>query len=123
MATDFTTLEKALTQLESALRSPPANNLERDGTIQRFEYTFELSWKVAKRVLEESGISATTPKAVIRELGTHGWVPRVETWLDFLKNRNASTHTYIEKTANEVFSAARTFPVECRALIEKMKKQ
>jgi nucleotidyltransferase substrate binding protein (TIGR01987 family) len=123
MATDFTTIEKALGQLESALRSPPANDLERDGAIQRFEYTFELAWKVAKRVLEDSGIIATTPKAVIRELGSHGWINDVEKWLDFLKARNSSVHTYVEKTAIDVFRSAQGFPAECRALVEKLKRQ
>ncbi|MGK5083159.1 nucleotidyltransferase substrate binding protein [Bdellovibrionota bacterium FG-1] len=57
------------------------------------DFTFELCWKVAKRILEDAGITATTPKSVIRELGVHPWVENVEQWLDFLKARNASTHT------------------------------
>jgi nucleotidyltransferase substrate binding protein (TIGR01987 family) len=123
MATDFTVLEKALSSLESAVVSPPKNDLERDGAIQRFEYTFELTWKVAKRVLEDSGITATTPKAIIRELGAQSWIESVETWFDFLKARSASTHIYIEKTAREVFAIAQNFPKHCRALIVRLKKQ
>jgi nucleotidyltransferase substrate binding protein (TIGR01987 family) len=123
VATDFSTLEKALGNLESALQTPPRNDLERDGAIQRFEYTFELAWKVAKRVLEDSGVVATTPKSVIRELGSHGWIPNVEQWLEFLKARNASVHTYVEQTAIDVFRTASLFADKCRALIETLKKQ
>jgi nucleotidyltransferase substrate binding protein (TIGR01987 family) len=121
---DFSTLEKALVTLESALVPSAHTELERDGVIQRFEYCFELSWKVAKRVLEESGVTtATTPKSVIRELGNRGWIKSVEQWFDFLNARNASAHTYVNKTAQEVFLKARQFPNECRALIQELKKQ
>jgi len=42
---DFSSLEKAGASLKQALQRPPNNDLERDGVIQRFEYTFELCWK------------------------------------------------------------------------------
>ncbi|MBP9682513.1 MAG: nucleotidyltransferase substrate binding protein [Bacteriovorax sp.] len=42
---DFTALDDALKTFEDAIKSPPKSELERDGVIQRFEYTFELCWK------------------------------------------------------------------------------
>lgn len=123
MPTDFSLLEKALSQLEAAVKTAPKNDLERDGVIHRFGYTFELTWKVAKQVLENSGVAAASPKAVIRELGSQGIIGSVETWLEFLKARNASTHIYVEKTAQEVFTVAKNYPAECRALIAELKKQ
>lgn len=62
----FEPLENALTSLKSALVPPPKNDRERDGAIQRFGYTFELAWKLAKRVLAKNGIDSASPKAVIR---------------------------------------------------------
>ncbi len=121
--TDFSTLEKALSQLESALQSPPKNDLERDGAIHRFEYTFELTWKVAKQVLAHLGVEAASPKAVIRELGTQGIISDVEAWFKLLKARNASTHTDVETTAQDVFKSAQAYPAYCRTLISELKKQ
>lgn len=42
----FENYKKALSLLEEACKNPPISLLEQDGVIQRFEYTFELAWKV-----------------------------------------------------------------------------
>ena len=52
---DFSSLEKAAASLKQALERPPKNDLERDGVIQRFEYTFELCWKFIRRLLLAMG--------------------------------------------------------------------
>ncbi len=113
-------LRKAFASLDAGLAAPPRSDLERDGVIQRFEYTFELAWKVAARALKAAGVDAQSPKAVIRELGRQGWIAGVETWLEFLEARNQSTHTYQSKTAEQVYAAARAFAPECRALIARL---
>lgn len=41
-----------------------------DATIQRFEFCFELAWKLMKTVLEYEGIEANSPRSCIREGGT-----------------------------------------------------
>lgn len=117
MATDCSALEQALSSLEAALTPAPRNDRERDGAIQRFEYTFELCWKTAKKVLKDIGIESQAPKLVIRELGQQKWINNVEQWLDFLKARNASSHTYNIQTAEWVFAQAKSFAVECRGLL------
>ena len=40
--------EKASIALGAALEIPSPSELERDGTIQRFEFTFEAVWKAAQ---------------------------------------------------------------------------
>ncbi|MEK6704270.1 MAG: HI0074 family nucleotidyltransferase substrate-binding subunit [Bdellovibrionota bacterium] len=119
---DLSTLEKALQTLEDALSSPPKNDLERDGVVQRFEYCFELSWKSAKRIITDQGLTPVSPKAVIRELGRLGWIFDVELWFDFLRARNESTYTYQKLTAEQVFQKAQGFPAECRHLLDELKK-
>jgi nucleotidyltransferase substrate binding protein (TIGR01987 family) len=121
--TNFSALENALQSLKDALNPPPANDRERDGAIQRFEYTFELSWKVAMRVLREAGIESTTPKAVIRDLAKAGWISNPEEWLGFLKARNLTSHAYKELYAREVFDKAQTLPQACESLLVTLKKQ
>lgn len=75
---DFSTFEKALQTLKAALDPPPANDRERDGAIQRFEYTFELSWKISKKVLQKHGISTDTPRGIFRELAQQEWISNPE---------------------------------------------
>ena len=49
-------LKRAVLSLGDALLPPPANKRERDGAIQRFEYTFELAWKIGGKALEILGV-------------------------------------------------------------------
>lgn len=120
---DFSAFEGAVQSLEGALIPPPANERERDGAIQRFEYTFELSWKFGKRVLEQSGIQSPTPRSVIRDLAQAGWISDARLWMKFLEARNATSLTYSAKTAEEVFQATQIFLTECKVLLERLKKE
>lgn len=123
MSIDLSAFKKALLSLEKALECPPKNDLERDGAIQRFEYTFELAWKMAKRVLQEQGIVALSPKNIIRELGQQGWIDDVELWFAFLEARNTSSHTYEQKVAEKVFAAAKAFCREGQRLLHTLQSK
>lgn len=63
--------ERPLSLLEDALSRGPAalNQLEKEATVQRFEYTLELAWKTLKDYLEKSGVVLTsiTPRQVIKD--------------------------------------------------------
>ena len=109
MSVSFEKFDKALSQLKAATSKAPANDLERDGVIQRFEYTIELLWKVSKKVLEENGVTAVAPKDVIRELANIGWINNPEELISFLKMRNETSHSYKEEIAKEVYKASVKF--------------
>ena len=72
------------------------NDLELEGVIQRFEYTFELSWNVLKDRLEYDGvtIAPVTPRQVIREAFQAKLIDECDTWIDMLTDRNLMSHTY-----------------------------
>src|SRR5687768_12428695 len=61
---------RALSLLHAALANGPdvLNDLEKEGVVQRFEYTVELAWKVLKDFLEYSGaqLPSVTPKSVVK---------------------------------------------------------
>ncbi|MBI4924291.1 MAG: nucleotidyltransferase substrate binding protein [Bdellovibrio sp.] len=120
---DFSAIHNALKSLKNAIEPPPLNDRERDGAIQRFEYTFELAWKTAKKVLHLNGIESQSPKTVIRDLLQQGWITDGEMWMAFLDARNESTHTYEEKTAQEVFEKSKAFLPECEKLIQRLVKE
>lgn len=97
-------LGKALNRLEeiSNKKATVENGLI-DATIQRFEFTFELFWKTLKAILEEKGVNATYPKDVLQESYQGGLIDNERLWLELLKNRNLTSHTYNEDLALQVY--------------------
>lgn len=102
----FDNYQKALVRLQRAVElagTRPLTELEQQGLIQGFEFTHELAWNTLKDFLVFRGVSnilgsrdATRAafKADILEDG--------ETWMEMIKSRNLSTHTYREEIANEI---------------------
>ena len=72
------------------------SQLEREGVIQRFEYTFELAWLTLKDKLEYDGVvlSTVTPRNVIREAFQAKLIEDGDAWIDMLTDRNLMSHTY-----------------------------
>jgi len=101
--------KKALNTLDQAMVKPPANDLERDGIIQRFEYCVEISWKSAKKVLKYHEYEADTPRNIVRELAKINWINNPEEWIHFLEARNKTSHLYHEEVATELFQLVPSF--------------
>ena len=97
---------KALSQLETAVelvQQRKLSNLEEQGLIHVFEYTQELAWNVMKDYFEYQGNTTITgSRDAIREAFAAGLVIDGEGWMDTIKSRNKSTHTYNQETADEV---------------------
>lgn len=98
-------LERALNRLGEALAEPLDNPLAIDGTIQRFEFALELTWKALKRLLEREGIEAATPRSTLKQAYAAGWIEDETAWLQMLRDRNATSHIYDEKTARRVYES------------------
>ena len=95
----FEPLNKALSSLERAM-AQPINEFTRDSVIQRFEYTFELSWKLLLKILEaDRPLDDGSVKGILRESGKLGYINSVETWFEFQRARNLTSHTYNEEVA------------------------
>jgi nucleotidyltransferase substrate binding protein (TIGR01987 family) len=76
----------------------------KEGIIQRFEYTHELAWNVMKDFLNYSGIeNVMGPRDAIRSANESGLLQNAEVWMDMIRSRNKTSHTYHEETADEVF--------------------
>ncbi len=99
----FQNYEKAYFLLKDALESKELSeysDLEKEGGIaQRYEYTFELAWKVLKDYLVYSGINLeqVTPRVVIKEAFAAKIIDDGQAWLDMLEYRNLLSHTYDKK--------------------------
>ncbi len=116
-------LEKANRSLRAAMDPPPVNDRERDGAIQRFEYTIELSWRLIRKFLLRSGQNnvGASPKPIIRLASLEGWVDDVESWLELVEARNLTSHSYKDEIAMKVFDKAKTLPKLVDQLLEKLK--
>jgi nucleotidyltransferase substrate binding protein (TIGR01987 family) len=93
----FENYEKALRLLREALDDVGSlSDLEKQGTIQRFEFTVELAWKTMKDYLEFSGVvlSEKSPKSVVKQAFTAKIITDGQLWVDMLDFRNALTHQY-----------------------------
>ena len=114
----FENLRKAFALLDEAAQRPELSRLEKEGLIQRFEYTFELSWKTLKDYLESQGVTATFPRDVLKEAFRAGVIENGEVWLEMLEKRNQLSHTYDEKTFEASVSAVRDrfFPAVARLM-------
>ena len=113
----ITPLIKARDSLELALNAPKTD-LNRDASIQRFEFTFELAWKTMKRILKYKGILINNPRDTIRETAKEGLIDDPKTWFVFLENRNLTSHVYNEKVAEKIYSSLPEFKVALDAFIE-----
>ena len=83
------------------------SDLEKEGLVQRFEYTFELAWKTLKDFLEAKGVELSFPRDVIKEGFSTQIIANGEVWIEMLDNRNLTAHTYEEKIFKEVLQNIR----------------
>ena len=99
----FSNYRKALGQLEKFIDKGNLNELEEQGLIQAFEYTYELAWNVMKDYFEyqaEEGIRGS--RDAIRLSFNRGLISDGKAWMDMIESRIKSSHTYNEDTAEEI---------------------
>jgi len=94
---------RALGTLREVL-AVPKTAITRDAAIQRFEYSFETTWKAAQRHLRDAeGLDPGSPASVIR--ATHA----VGLGLEMVRDRNLTVHTYNERLADEIHSRLQAY--------------
>ena len=99
----FVNFNKAFFQFERFLQKEELNELENQGLIKAFEYTFDLAWKTLQDLLKEKGYTDIRgPKPVIQQSFQDGYIKNGKGWMKMLEGRNLTSHTYNEDTANEI---------------------
>jgi len=95
---------KAVTKLKEALDEDISNSLLYDGVIQRFEFTYELAWKLMRLYLEYEGTATVaSPRAAFKEAFAAGILADGDVWIDMINARNLTVHTYNEQMAKEIY--------------------
>ena len=97
---------KALSQLTKFIQKGNLNELEEQGLIQAFEYTYELAWNVMKDYYEFQGTEKIQgSRDAIRLAFKRGLISDGEGWMKMLESRTRTSHTYDEKVANSIADA------------------
>lgn len=93
----FQNFQNAFMQLDQAVsKVDELSVLEKEGMVQRFEYTFELAWKTLKDFLEDQNVEAKFPREVIKKAFEYEIIENGEIWLEMMEQRNLMAHTYSE---------------------------
>ena len=95
----------ALQRLEESLMEEPTDIII-DGTLHRFEFTFELAWKAIKSYLEYMGVVERTgsPREIIQNGFKQGLITDGEGWIEMMLARNSLSHLYDEKESRKIYN-------------------
>lgn len=131
MKLDFSSLKKAIGSLGRAIdrtRKAPADEELRDAVIQRFEYTYELAWKMMKRQMERESpnpaeLDRLSFKDLLREAAEKGIIADAEAWLVYRDQRDITSHSYDEAQAKSVYETALKFFDDAKAVLAELEKR
>lgn len=98
----FAAYKNAIDRYEEIINSPHEFDGKNDAIIKRFEFTFELSWKMLRIIMLEVGLNFTSPLASFKDAYQNGWIDDEEIWINILKDRNKIVHIYSSEFALEV---------------------
>ena len=117
----FSNYQKALGQLQKFVDKGALSELEEQGLIKAFEYTYELAWSTLKDFLEFRGQSDLFgSRDAIQKAFQLNLIEDGEGWMDMLKSRNRTSHSYNQETAREISNAVTTVYY---ALFQKLNKK
>jgi nucleotidyltransferase substrate binding protein (TIGR01987 family) len=112
-------------RLDEATKLEIHHDIIYDAVIQRFEFTFELSWKLMKMFLEYAGVSEIkSPRATMREAFTYGLIEDGDEWIDMMIERNKTSHIYDEEEAKLIYMKIKNkYNDLLKRLVDKMEKE
>jgi len=100
----FNSYKRALAQLTKFIDQDKLNELEEQGLIQAFEYTHELAWKLLRAFLKYQDPQETIygSKDATRRAFNLDLIKDGDTWMDMIKDRNRTSHTYNRDVARDI---------------------
>lgn len=128
MNLDLSSFQRALDSLDRGLsrsHGTPGDEELRDACIQRFEFTFELAWKMLKRRLmldlpNTTELEGMNYRALIRIGAEQGLIQDVAAWFVYRDKRNITSHTYDPAKAAEVAAVLPDFARHARDLLQRL---
>ncbi|MFZ4084458.1 MAG: HI0074 family nucleotidyltransferase substrate-binding subunit [Vampirovibrionia bacterium] len=138
MSLDLSSFKNAIKQLEDSLEVCQIQSIReidaraekqlRAGAIQAFEFTYELSWKLIKRYLENTEPSPEFDEITFNELIRKGYekgllLSNLEIWKAYRKRRGTTSHTYDENKAIDIYAHIPDFLIEVKYLLKELQKR
>ena len=114
-------LGRALDRVEEAL-ARPEDPIVRDACIQRFEFTFEMAWKAIQHYAALEGVECASPRECFRVGFRLGLLANDPAWLEMVEDRNRTSHTYDEESAQEIYRALPRYASLLRGLLDRMRE-
>ena len=134
--TDYEQFKRALMRLETRyaqwLECPNHSELQdadreaiKESCIQRFEYSFDTTWKHLKKYLEEQGVAnvRSGPKILFRLCAENQLIENIADWFRYTDRRNDTSHEYDEAKADETLSVVSDFIKDAIDLYEAIANQ
>ncbi|HJD65460.1 MAG TPA: nucleotidyltransferase substrate binding protein [Rickettsia endosymbiont of Diachasma alloeum] len=118
---DISNLLKARNKFEE-FRKHLDTEQNKAGSIQAFEFCYELAWKTMKRFCEKAGKSPYTLREIVREAAVAGLISDPTRWFKFIDIRNITVHTYNEKNLELVINNFDNFSNALSELINNLEK-
>jgi len=134
MKLNLSAFENAVGRLQESLDYSHSNMAKQDfklfqqfrnSVIQCYEFTYEISWKMIERWLS---IKLPAPQTklgfndLFREAAQYGLIDSPESWFEYRRARNITSHTYNDRLAQEVYEVAETFLIDVHKLLKKLKE-
>ncbi|WP_425363854.1 HI0074 family nucleotidyltransferase substrate-binding subunit [Candidatus Tisiphia endosymbiont of Hybos culiciformis] len=117
----FSKLSRALISLEDIAFKPQQEDRSNiDASIQRFEFTIELFWKLLRVILESKGVAVQYPKDVLREAFKGHLIEHEQEWLKMLLDRNVTSHTYDEQLADKIYNNIKSYIPILRSTFDRL---
>lgn len=101
----YANFKKTFAKLTEAVANKPEelSELEKEGLIQRFEYTFELAWKTLQDLLRHKGyLDIAGPNPVLKQAFEDSYITNNDGWTNMKKSRELTSHTYNSDLAEEI---------------------
>ena len=120
---DLSKIVKAQATFERFRKSMTDEDITQAGTVQAFEFCYELAWKMMKRFLSTQGIETLSPKDTFRKAALAKIIDNPEVWFDFQEKRNLTAHTYEQENLDTIINILDSFSTELNTVITRIKAQ
>ncbi|MCC6541970.1 MAG: nucleotidyltransferase substrate binding protein [Flavobacteriales bacterium] len=122
---DLSPLRRSLAALRKVTRMDLGDEVVRDAAIKRFEFTYELAWKMMKRHLEwggESGLTTMPRRELFRLAARYSLIEDPQRWFEYHEGRNLASLTYDEANARKVVALLKGFVKDTAYLLNALKE-
>jgi nucleotidyltransferase substrate binding protein (TIGR01987 family) len=122
---DLGPLRRSLTALRKVVRMDLEDDVVRDAAVKRFEFTYEMAWKMMRRHLRWAGsqdLESIPRRELFRLAARASLIDDPEHWFAYHEARNLTSHTYDEANARKVTGLLKAFVKDTAVLLRNLKE-